>query len=148
MSLHKDLALLVSPARERAEAALKEMQTDPVLKSLGVEEVAVSESRRDLAVQMAYYSRGRMHWHGDVQAMYKAAKLWPISEAETRQAITWTMDSKHIVGMAVDFVPVKDGSPWWKAPATVWNRMGEIGEACGLKWGGRWKKQDCPHFEI
>ena len=148
MSLHTDLALLDPIMQERAAKAMAEMRSDPVLKSLGVEGVGVSETRRELAVQMAYYARGRMHYHGDIQAMYKAAKLWPISAEETKQAITWTLDSKHIQGLAVDFVPVLAGAYWWKAPAAVWLRMGEIGEAHGLKWGGRWKNQDCPHFEI
>jgi len=28
-----------------------------------------------------------------------------------------------------------------------WERIGEIAEACGLEWGGRWKWKDQPHFE-
>jgi peptidoglycan L-alanyl-D-glutamate endopeptidase CwlK len=28
-----------------------------------------------------------------------------------------------------------------------WNRVGDIGEECGLAWGGRWKNPDRPHFE-
>jgi len=148
MSLHTSLDQLNDAIRSHAEKALQTMRSDAVLASLGVEGIAVSESIRELAVQMAYYSRGRMYYHGDVQAMYKAAKLWPISESETKQAITWTLDSKHIQGLAVDFVPVLAGAHWWKAPEAVWERMGQIGEAHGLKWGGRWKNKDCPHFEI
>lgn len=28
-----------------------------------------------------------------------------------------------------------------------WTRVGELGEKCGLEWGGRWKHLDLPHFE-
>ena len=33
---------------------------------------------------------------------------------------------------------------WYDGP---WGHIGEIGEACGLDWGGRWKKPDRPHFD-
>ena len=28
-----------------------------------------------------------------------------------------------------------------------WNKVGDIGEAIGLEWGGRWKHPDRPHFQ-
>lgn len=38
-----------------------------------------------------------------------------------------------------------------KTPADVydgpWGRIGDLGEAAGLDWGGRWKRPDQPHFE-
>jgi peptidoglycan LD-endopeptidase CwlK len=33
---------------------------------------------------------------------------------------------------------------WYDGP---WGQVGELGEACGLDWGGRWKRADLPHFE-
>lgn len=29
-----------------------------------------------------------------------------------------------------------------------WAELGELGERVGLKWGGRWRKPDLPHFEL
>lgn len=131
----------------RAKKALESMNTSQKLKDLGVESVTVNEAKRSLAVQMAYYSRSRMAV-ADVKRMYAAAGLYDPSEAECKTANTWTLESKHIQGKAVDFVPVKNGKLWWTAPESVWETMGELGEAAGLKWGGRWKNKDCPHFEM
>lgn len=147
MPLHTDLESLVSLARFRIEDALDEMNSDAKLKSLGVERVIVNESLRELSVQMAYYSRSRMSVQ-DVQAMYKAAGLYAIGEVEAKKPNTWTLESKHLGGTAADLVPIHNGKAWWAAPLAVWERMGEIGEKHGLKWGGRWKTPDSPHFEL
>ena len=145
--IHTDISKLKQPIQSKASAALEEMRSDPMLKSLGATGIAVSETLRELAVQMAYYSRTRMSVP-DVKLMYKAAGLYAITDAEAKRAATWTLDSKHIHGEAIDLVPTKAGRYWWAAPDAVWKRMGEIGEKHGLTWGGRWKNTDCPHFEI
>lgn len=61
--------------------------------------------------------------------------------------------------LAFDFVPLLHGKPMWSAvddPATpdvdeqwVWHRVGEHGEAVGLKWAGRWtgRLREYPHLE-
>lgn len=148
MPLHRELDLLARGVKDRARKAIELMNADPILKSFGVDKVVVNETLRDMAVQMAYFSRGRMPNTGDVQAMYKAAGLYPLSPAEAIKKITWTLDSKHIMGKAVDIAPSKGGVVWWAAPEGAWTRMGEIGESCGLTWGGRWKNKDNPHFEV
>jgi hypothetical protein len=138
---------LLEPALEaKARKAIEAMRSDATLKAMGVDGIAVSETMRHLSTQMAYYSRGRMPVP-DVQAMYKAAGLWNINEEEAKKHITWTLESKHLQGRALDLVPLRHGSTWWIAPNSVWNRMGEIGEQHGLSWGGRWKHKDSPHFE-
>lgn len=37
----------------------------------------------------------------------------------------------------------------WDGADPVWQRLGEIGESLGMKWGGRWKTvpPDMAHFE-
>lgn len=145
--IHTDISKLKPALQNRVLAALEEMRSDSELKTMGVTEISVSETIRELAVQMAYYSRTRMSV-SDVKAMYKAAGLYAIGDAEAKRAATWTLESKHLRGEAVDIVPTKEGKYWWNAPSEVWKRMGEIGETHGLTWGGRWKNADCPHFEI
>lgn len=58
--------------------------------------------------------------------------------------------SKHELGLAFDLAPANAaGLPDWGAPAAVWARLGELGEAEGLRWGGRWTDfPDRPHFEL
>lgn len=145
--IHTDLTLLKPALKDRVQKALDDMRADDELRMLSVTGVAVSETLREIATQMAYYSRGRMI-PADVQAMYKAAGLYAIKADEAKKTITWTLDSKHLKGEAVDLVPTRAGAYWWGAPQAVWDRMGLIGERYGLTWGGRWKNTDCPHFEI
>jgi len=52
--------------------------------------------------------------------------------------------SMHCLGVAVDIV---SASKRWKAPATFWEALGEEAEACGLTWGGRWRRVDLPHVQ-
>lgn len=146
--MSKDLADLDPKIRTMAETAFQKMNESSILCGLGVAAVGISETKRSLAVQMAYYSRSRMKNIEDVKKMYKAAGLYYPSDAECNTANTWTLQSKHIDGLAVDFVPIRNGSYWWSAPLTVWEEMGKIGKECGLKWGGDWQTKDCPHFEI
>ncbi len=50
--------------------------------------------------------------------------------------------------LAVDVVPMRGGKPVWESDDPIWLRVGEIGEACGLEWAGRWLKfKEYPHFE-
>jgi peptidoglycan L-alanyl-D-glutamate endopeptidase CwlK len=146
--LSKELGLLELGMRAKVYKTIAEMQDSKKLRELGVEEITVVETKRTLAVQMAYYSRGRMNAK-DVKEMYRVAGLYALSTEEANTKNTWTLESKHIEGKAVDIAPMKNGVIWWNAPAEVWQTMGEIGESCGLKWGGRWKDcKDTPHFEV
>jgi len=69
--------------------------------------------------------------------------------------VTWTRRSKHIQRRAFDIAIIKFGKPLWDVGADTnsndfpdYDEAGLIGEACGLKWGGRFKKKDRPHYEI
>ena len=145
--IHKSLTDLEYSVQGRFHDCYTKMNNSELLKEMGVEKVAINETLRDLPTQMAYYTRGRMKT-ADVKKFYAAAGLYDIGDAEAQTICTNTLQSNHMSGKAVDFVPVKDGKLWWNAPQEVWRVMGEIGESCGLKWGGRWKElPDCPHFE-
>lgn len=147
MPIHTDLGSLVPELKQKATNAITAMRSDETLQSMGVQTVTVIETLRTLDTQMAYYSRGRME-ADDVKAMYKAAGLWKISDDDARKKITWTLDSKHLRGEAIDIAPMRAGRVWWSAPQIVWERMGKIIEDNGLAWGGRWKTADCPHAEL
>ena len=56
--------------------------------------------------------------------------------------------SKHEYGLAMDIVPMKWQQwllPDWASP--YWDELGELGNLCGLTWGGKWRNPDRPHFE-
>jgi peptidoglycan LD-endopeptidase CwlK len=53
---------------------------------------------------------------------------------------------------AFDIVPMLAGKPVWDTTGDalkLWRQVGEIGEACGLQWAGRWSGalREFPHFQ-
>jgi len=71
------------------------------------------------------------------------------------RVVTWTRKSKHIEGRAFDIAILKDGKPVWDLKADInddhipdYDQAGEIGESVGLRWGGRFKNPDRPHYEV
>jgi peptidoglycan L-alanyl-D-glutamate endopeptidase CwlK len=61
--------------------------------------------------------------------------------------VTWTMNSRHIGGRAIDLTLFSGKNPVWESKH--YDRAGAIGEELGLVWGGRWKRTpDRPHFEL
>jgi len=73
-------------------------------------------------------------------------KLYDQGRTRPGPVVTWSRTSKHTQGRAFD-ITVKGLTPN-QVPRPVWYAIGEVGEAIGLKWGGRWRgKKDMPHFE-
>ncbi len=73
--------------------------------------------------------------------------------ANLAKGVSWTTRSKHLDGDAIDICPY---AVWdahgpdkllWDAGDPIWQKLGAIGEALGLRWGGRWKVKDMGHFE-
>lgn len=73
--------------------------------------------------------------------------------------VTWTLQSRHMTGRAVDFVLDVDSPYWGDSPPSspwdysaktrsVWDVLGVFAEREGLVWGGRWKTPDFPHVEL
>lgn len=147
----------LNPAiRNKAKAAFREMSEDREIAGAGLKIILV-EALRTLPVQMAYAVKARiralpedartdLEW---VREFFRAAGLsWVPSKDENTRPSTWTLDSKHIDGMAFDASPSRDGiKAAWDAPDWVWERMAQLAEKNGLKAGRRWKNKDCPHFE-
>jgi peptidoglycan L-alanyl-D-glutamate endopeptidase CwlK len=56
--------------------------------------------------------------------------------------------SMHNYGVAFDVCPIKNGKADWSDLA-AFDRIGAVGSALGLEWGGSWKKfRDRPHFQF
>jgi hypothetical protein len=73
-----------------------------------------------------------------------------------KKGVSWTMNSKHLVGKAIDICPYSiyqlhgADKMQWNDSDPVWKKIGLIGQSCGLKWAivnkdGR--RYDLGHFE-
>jgi peptidoglycan L-alanyl-D-glutamate endopeptidase CwlK len=65
---------------------------------------------------------------------------------------SWTMNSKHLTGHAVDLAATVGGEVRWDWPlysvlAGVMKRAAQEVDVA-ITWGGDWKRRDGPHFEI
>lgn len=76
--------------------------------------------------------------------------------ANVARGVSWTLQSKHLTGDAIDICPYAIYSLHgpdklqWDAGDPVWRRLGAIGEALGLKWGvvKRGVQVDPGHFQL
>lgn len=146
-----DINLLQEPALSKCRAFIAKLNEQKI-------PYKVIETLRTEAVQRAYYAQGREPL-AVVNIKRRSAGLWEIGESENKRKITWTLESKHLKGLAIDIVPVFDGKIPWNINsneiAQLFMRFGLIGESCGLEWGGRWTPidkfgigKDAPHFEV
>jgi len=115
--------------------------------------------------QVALYAQGRETVE-HTNYLRKLAGLSPITFQENQHKVTWTLASKHIIDLddnkpendkarAFDIAIVKDKRPVWSLKVDVndndipdYDEAGAIGEAVGLRWGGRFPSPDRPHFEV
>lgn len=89
-----------------------------------------------------------------IHVMLIETKRTPEQQAlNLEKGVSWTKDSRHLTGDAIDICPY---AHWdllgpdklqWDAGDPIWPKIGAIGEACGLVWGGRWQQRDLGHFE-
>ena len=58
--------------------------------------------------------------------------------------------SAHNYGLAVDVVPICNGKCVWNIHDPAWQKIGQIGQAHGLRWYGApgAKFPETPHFEL
>ena len=78
----------------------------------------------------------------------------PSEHAENlRRGVSWTTRSKHLDGDAIDIVPYSQydlhgpDKLQWDAGDPIWQKLGALGKALGLRWGGDWRVKDMSHFE-
>lgn len=84
---------------------------------------------------------------GDVAQLAR----WRQGRTTPGPIVTWARpgQSPHKYGAAADLAFLVNGAPSW-AESHPWLRLGELAEACGLDWGGRWPapKTDRPHVQL
>jgi peptidoglycan L-alanyl-D-glutamate endopeptidase CwlK len=74
-------------------------------------------------------------------------------QANLAAGVSWTANSKHLTGDAIDVCPYETFSLYgpdklrWDANDPVWQQLGVLGESLGMRWGGRWRQKDMGHFE-
>lgn len=95
----------------------------------------LTSTRRTQAEQDGLYARGR---------------------TAPGRIVTWTRRSRHIEGRAFDIALLTEGRmPHWDTKIDInddqipdYDQIGPIGESVGLRWGGRFRRPDRPHFEV
>lgn len=101
-------------------------------------DVLITCTYRDNEAQNALYARGRTITEENGQPVRI------VTRARAGQ-------SAHNYRLAFDVVPVRDGKPVWNttgADLLLWMRLGDIGEALGFEWAGRWTTfKEFPHFQ-
>lgn len=111
----------------------------------------VVQGNRTRDEQMRLYGKGRT-------AQQCRAMGVPEAYARPSEAkVTWTLNSNHIGGRAVDLAPYVDGGIEWddNGKLGLWPRIREAMQAAAddlqvpIQWGGDWKgTPDRPHFEL
>jgi peptidoglycan L-alanyl-D-glutamate endopeptidase CwlK len=65
---------------------------------------------------------------------------------------SWTMNSRHLTGHAIDIAALVNGEVRWDWPLydNIASEMKKAAASLGVSiiWGGDWKKKDGPHFEL
>lgn len=59
--------------------------------------------------------------------------------------VTWTLNSLHLTGRAVDIAGYKDNKIKWERNNFLINTMSSVGFECGANWK---KNVDTPHYQI
>ena len=121
----RDIEYLVTPARVRAKEFLSKADAEGI-------DLLVTSTYRDDEAQAALYAQGRTT-KGRIVTNARPGESW------------------HNWRCAVDIVPMRYGKPVWSTSgpdAKLSNRIGAIGESCGLEWAGRWTTfREYAHFQ-
>lgn len=101
-------------------------------------DILITCTYRDNDEQNRLYARGRTLMWDQGQKIYK------VTNAKAGE-------SAHNYRLAFDVVPLRNGKPVWSTKGDdlmLWMRVGNIGEAVGLEWAGRWVTfREFPHFQ-
>lgn len=146
----RDLIHLRASTRLKAENMLLQCARDPWLFQAGIT-VLVTCTWRSHEEQARLYAQGRT----------TPGRI--VTNAKPGQSLHNDTMAGEPCARAFDIVPLRAGKPVWGVHGDgidldpsddltddleVWQRVGEIGERCGLSWAGRWTKfREFPHFQ-
>lgn len=72
--------------------------------------------------------------------------------ALVKAGASWTMNSRHLTGHAVDVAATVNGEVRWDWPLYIQlsgiMRRAAKDVGIDIAWGGEWKVRDGPHFEL
>lgn len=119
---------------------------------------AIALTRVDFMVGQGLRTRdeqARLYGQGRNSAQMKAAGL-PVHYAKPGMPqVTWTMNSNHMSGRAVDLWAWVNGAISWDTNKGYYEEIARamkeaaMIECVPIEWGGDWKtKKDYPHFEL
>lgn len=138
----EDLHPTLQRMYEKLEAACQRLRID----------IIPTSTLRTEAEQLALYAQGRKNLK-TVNYIRATAGLGPITRKRNR-IVTHALSSIHQFGLAFDICIIKGGLAVWDVKAdtnknnkTDYEEVGELGEALGLTWGGRFTHPDLVHFE-
>lgn len=118
---------LLPVVQEKAKAFLAKCEAEGI-------DILVTSTYRDLESQAALYAQGR---------------TTPGKKVTNAKPGT----SYHNWQCAFDIVPLRHGKAVWSTKPgpdlDLWNKVGEIGESCGLEWAARWRSfPEFAHFQF
>lgn len=67
---------------------------------------------------------------------------------KTKAKVTWTLNSNHLTGKAIDFVPLIGGKARYDAPKETWAKYYDLAEQVGLESLYRISGKDMPHLQL
>lgn len=147
------------PSFKLSQTSLKRLATvlEPMQR---VVKRAIEISEVDFGVSQAlrtHDDQARLYGQGRTIAEMKAKGLNPAYAKPSMKKVTWTMNSNHMTGKAVDLVPYINGKVEWddNGKLGLWPMIAKAMKTAAaelnikIEWGGDWKKTvDRPHFEL
>lgn len=87
-----------------------------------------------------------------VRTQQEQADLYAQGRTKPGPIVTWTLNSRHIGGFAVDLAAYVGGKISWDTkhyvPIAWAMKRAAIDLTVPIEWGGDWKRKDMPHFEL
>jgi len=140
---HNSLDLLEPMFAAQVRRFLAACAVDKTLLSAGYIGLVLTETLRENLGQLVRYCQGRMKDPQDVIKIYNKYLGWAPSKEKASEPCTWTLESLHLKGLAIDAAPTKDGkAPDWSAPKSIMQHIAELAVIAGLEAGFYWETDD------